>query len=242
MFFPERIKSIKKEDRVLEVGPGNTPFYRSDTLLEKIFEKDEAFKQSGRTKSKNLKKQIVYYKDDTFPFLNHEFDYVICSHVLEHIPKEKIDFFISELSRVSKNGYVEIPLYSFELLTDIDVHLCLIYIDKDNMIHFLFKEDIDFNNTSYVELRKLLLQFNFNGKILPLNLHLFGNGFEFENYINYKVHQNTYTFFQVVHKDPFFHKLRWSKSFNYYFEKIVYQFRKNIFKQKLYRYLGIVVK
>ena len=38
MFFPEKIKCIKKTDKVLEIVPGNTPFYRSDVLLELKFE------------------------------------------------------------------------------------------------------------------------------------------------------------------------------------------------------------
>jgi len=32
MFFPEKIKNIKKNDYVLEIGPGGTPFNRSDVF------------------------------------------------------------------------------------------------------------------------------------------------------------------------------------------------------------------
>ncbi len=243
MFFPERVKSIKKMDKVLEVGPGNTPFYRSDVLLEKIFDNEcEAFKQSGCTKSKNLKKEIVYYKDAIFPFSNKEFDYVICSHVLEHIPKKDIAFFISELCRTSIIGYIEIPLYNFELITAIEVHLNLIYVDKDHTIHFLSKEDIDLTNTSYVKLRELFIRLDFNGKILPLNLNIFGDGFEFKEKINFIIHENVESFFQLVENEFLSPKLRWHKDFSYYLEKIIRQFNKNNFKQKLYHNLGIVFK
>ena len=56
-----------------------------------------------------------FYKDKNFiklenkqlPFKDNEFDFVIASHVLEHV--EDFKFFISELERVSKKGYIELP-------------------------------------------------------------------------------------------------------------------------------------
>ena len=39
--------------------------------------------------------------------LNNEFDFVIASHVLEHV--EDFKFFIKELERVSNKGYIELP-------------------------------------------------------------------------------------------------------------------------------------
>ena len=56
-----------------------------------------------------------YYPNKTFikltekklPFKDKEFDFVIASHVLEHV--DDIEFFISELERVSQQGYIELP-------------------------------------------------------------------------------------------------------------------------------------
>ena len=56
-----------------------------------------------------------FYKDKTFikleseilPFKDKEFDFVIASHVIEHV--EDTDFFIKELERVSSKGYIELP-------------------------------------------------------------------------------------------------------------------------------------
>ena len=39
MFFPERIRSIQKIDRVLEIGPGNLPHLRANVLLERALMK-----------------------------------------------------------------------------------------------------------------------------------------------------------------------------------------------------------
>ena len=56
-----------------------------------------------------------FYEDKTFikleseilPFKVKEFDFVIASHVLEHV--EDVDIFIKELERVSSKGYIEVP-------------------------------------------------------------------------------------------------------------------------------------
>ena len=56
-----------------------------------------------------------YYPDRTFikiegnklPFKDKEFDFIIASHVIEHI--EDFEFFIKELQRISNKGYIELP-------------------------------------------------------------------------------------------------------------------------------------
>ena len=56
-----------------------------------------------------------FYKDKNFiklnnknlPFEDGEFDFVIASHVLEHV--DDTYFFIKELERVSSKGYIEVP-------------------------------------------------------------------------------------------------------------------------------------
>tara|TARA_B100001769_G_C21780358_1_gene425880 strand:+ start:216 stop:647 length:432 start_codon:yes stop_codon:yes gene_type:complete len=41
------------------------------------------------------------------PFKDKEFDFIIASHVAEHV--EDISFFFNELARVGKKGYIEVP-------------------------------------------------------------------------------------------------------------------------------------
>ena len=45
--------------------------------------------------------------DNILPFKDNEFDFVIASHVLEHVKDVKL--FIKELERVSLGGYIELP-------------------------------------------------------------------------------------------------------------------------------------
>ncbi len=56
-----------------------------------------------------------FYKDKKFikidgkklPFSDKEFDFVIASHVIEHV--KDFEFFIKELERISSKGYIELP-------------------------------------------------------------------------------------------------------------------------------------
>ena len=41
------------------------------------------------------------------PFKDQEFDFVIASHVIEHV--KDFEFFINELERISSKGYIELP-------------------------------------------------------------------------------------------------------------------------------------
>ena len=52
-------------------------------------------------------KKFIRLTEKKLPFKDKEFDFVVASHVMEHV--EDIDFFIKELERVSKKGYVELP-------------------------------------------------------------------------------------------------------------------------------------
>ncbi|MDD2384957.1 MAG: class I SAM-dependent methyltransferase [Sulfurospirillaceae bacterium] len=187
MFFPEKIKGIQKKDKVLEVGPGNTPFYRSNVLLEKIYENDELAKlQAGGTEKRNLKKEIVYYTGELFPFKDKEFDYVICSHVLEHIPLNQLDIFIKELMRVASRGYIEVPLFTYEVLTNIEHHLSFVDVDNNNKLLFLEKKEENFAGFAYQEVLKMLEQSNSKMPFITCNPDTMFFGFEWEDTIAYE--------------------------------------------------------
>lgn len=99
MFFLERMKSISPNDLVLKVGPGEIP-------------------HPTRGKA-----ETTYYEGGTFPFKDNEFDYIIYSHILEHIPQNDLHESISELTRVALRGYLEFPNVFYELINYQDVHL-----------------------------------------------------------------------------------------------------------------------
>lgn len=165
MFFPHKIRSIKPQDRILEIGPGGSPHPRADILLEKVFDDPkEAEGQRGYAPKVKTDKKIIYYNDDIFPFKDKEFDYVICSQVLEHI--ENIDAFISEINRVGKAGYFEYPLIYYDYIYNFPEHITFVKkyndhivwmpkadsgISKFNSINDFFYESFKMKYTSLVD-------------------------------------------------------------------------------------------
>ena len=52
-------------------------------------------------------KEFIKLNEKNLPFKNKEFDFVIASHVMEHVTDVK--YFINEIERVSSKGYIELP-------------------------------------------------------------------------------------------------------------------------------------
>ena len=129
MFFPERITNIRASDKVLEIGPGAHPHPRSNVLLELQYKDDrEREAQFGHDAKLSTARPVVYYDGKNFPFADKEFDYVICSHVLEHIGD--VPFFLSEVFRVAGKGYFEYPLVYYDYLYNFDVHVNFLKFEK----------------------------------------------------------------------------------------------------------------
>ena len=66
-------------------------------------------------------KKFIKINEKKLPFKDKEFDFVITSHVIEHV--DDSDFFIKEIERISNQGYIELPSklgdnLVFENLTD----------------------------------------------------------------------------------------------------------------------------
>jgi len=52
-------------------------------------------------------RKFVKIENKTLPFKDKEFDFIIASHVIEHV--QDFEFFIKELERISTKGYIELP-------------------------------------------------------------------------------------------------------------------------------------
>ena len=52
-------------------------------------------------------KKFIRILEKKLPFKDNEFDFVITSHVIEHV--EDFQFFIKEIERISTQGYIELP-------------------------------------------------------------------------------------------------------------------------------------
>jgi ubiquinone/menaquinone biosynthesis C-methylase UbiE len=102
-------------------------------LLERVFSDEEALKQRGGTPALKSAKTLIHYDGERFPFEDGAFDYVICSHVLEHV--EDIEQFCSELFRVAPKGYVEFPTVYYEYLYNFSVHTQLLNFSDKRLIY-----------------------------------------------------------------------------------------------------------
>lgn len=133
--------SIKRDDYVLEVGPGNYPHKRANVIADKFVEVN--YHRSGDLKV--LKNQTFVEADgQDLPFKDHEFDYVICCHVLEHV--EDPVKFLKEQARVASMGYLETPSIIGEYLMPKESHRWVIQ-EIDNKIVMYEKEKINFRTS-----------------------------------------------------------------------------------------------
>lgn len=179
MFYPKLITNILPTDKVLEIGPGASPHPRSDIFLELKMDSEEAYvRQFGQNKKLQTDKEVVFYDGIKFPFADKQFDYVICSHVLEHVPD--VEGFLSEIFRVGKKGYLEYPLITYDYLLNYEVHLNFL---KWNGKSLLYKK----KNTTHLNefkpvqeffLRTVERDFDTYFKKIP---QFFIEGFEWEN-------------------------------------------------------------
>ena len=77
-------------------------------------------------------KKFIKINDKNFPFKDKEFDFVISSHVIEHVHDFK--FFIKELERIASKGYIELP----SRLGD-----NLVFENKDDHIWWFLFDDVN---------------------------------------------------------------------------------------------------
>ena len=132
------LKSINKKLKdnpnwnILDIGCG----YTANQFAKTVADVQDL---SGFYKNK----KFVRIKDKRLPFKDNEFDFVISSHVIEHV--EDFKFFISEIERVTVQGYIELPTrlgdnIVFENLKDhiwwfkYDDELNLLLVSKKNQI------------------------------------------------------------------------------------------------------------
>ncbi len=90
---------------VLDVGSGHRPNKRADVLLDN--ELNETVHRSGKKALVPNEKQMVVGDALSMPFADKQFDFVIASHIAEHVDDPQR--LCAELCRVGKRGYIETP-------------------------------------------------------------------------------------------------------------------------------------
>ena len=107
--------NLQPTDFILEIGSGHNPKIRSDVLCDKFIDDDT--QRGGKIVAD---RPVVEADGQYLPFADASFDYVICSHVLEHVENPELLF--SELMRVASRGYIETPSEIAEWLYGWEYH------------------------------------------------------------------------------------------------------------------------
>ena len=94
--FIDNLLKEKPNWKVLDIGCGYTAHHNASVICD-VQDLSDFYKD----------KKFIRLNEKTLPFKDKEFDFVIASHVLEHV--DDVNFFIKELERISTKGYIELP-------------------------------------------------------------------------------------------------------------------------------------
>ena len=94
---------IEPGSAVLDIGSGEYPFPYATVLTDRFLEPSKhrttPFQREG--------KPVVLSDIHDLPFHDKSFDFIYCSHALEHVDKPLLA--CSEIIRIGKQGYIETP-------------------------------------------------------------------------------------------------------------------------------------
>ena len=94
--FIDNLLKINTNWKILDIGCGYNA-HKDASVICDIQDLSNFYKN----------KKFIRLNEKTLPFKNKEFDFVIASHVIEHV--DDVNFFIRELERISSKGYIELP-------------------------------------------------------------------------------------------------------------------------------------
>ena len=178
--------NLNPDWKILDIGCGYTA-HENATVICDIQDLSSFYKN----------KKFIKLDNKNLPFKDKEFDFVIASHVIEHV--EDVEYFISELQRISSKGYIELPTILednlvFENKSD---HLWHMEFDDVNN-HLLISKRVQYlEPVLTVSIAKKLSKYFRQSLILELF---------WENSIEYQIKQNSDTNFEKISRLKLFKK------------------------------------
>ena len=118
--FIDKLLENNKSWNILDIGCGYTAHKNANVVCD-IQDLSHHYKD----------KKFYKLTSNILPFKDKEFDFVVASHVIEHV--KDVNIFLKELQRVSSKGYIELP----SILED-----NLVFENKnDHLWHMEFDDD-----------------------------------------------------------------------------------------------------
>ena len=126
-------------------------------------------------------KIFVRLVEKKLPFKDNEFDFVVASHVMEHV--DDVEFFIGELERISKQGYIELPT----MLED-----NLVFENKKDHLWHMDFDDVEFELliTKKIQYFEPILTVSSIKKLNEIFRKSFILELYWENKIDYEIKEN----------------------------------------------------
>lgn len=118
---------VKADALVLEVGSGGNPYARANVLLDAY----ENTRERHWVPLKSDRPTVLGFVEN-LPFKDKSFDFVIASHVFEHSTQP--ERFLSELQRVGKAGYIEVPDAFMERINPYRDHRLEITVRQNQLV------------------------------------------------------------------------------------------------------------
>jgi glycosyltransferase involved in cell wall biosynthesis/2-polyprenyl-3-methyl-5-hydroxy-6-metoxy-1,4-benzoquinol methylase len=121
-----RLLNIRPDDRVLDIGGGDSPFSRANVVTD-AFPEDGAHR-SGHPVAPRTGQKFVACFAESLPFEDGEFDFAHCRAVMEHTidPASAC----REMMRVAQRGFIETPSPVAEYLGGNPTHRWLTWIER----------------------------------------------------------------------------------------------------------------
>ena len=110
-----------KNWKILDIGCGYTANENANVIAD-VQDLSDFYKE----------RNFIKINEKKLPFKDKEFDFVIASHVIEHV--NDFQYFIKELERISDKGYIELP----SRLGD-----NLVYENKNDHVSWFIFDDVN---------------------------------------------------------------------------------------------------
>ncbi len=143
------LEKLPDSAMVLDIGGASAPFKRANHIIDAVDYESINWDQAKGPGDVRFTKESYTQHDICshvpWPFKDKQFDYSICSHVLEDI-RDPL-WVCHEIIRVSKAGYIEIPSRLYETTFNIEIkklagashHRWVIDLVEDKNLCFTFK-------------------------------------------------------------------------------------------------------